>query len=69
MAKKDWPSSSRFLGLEERLKRHFGGDQSVWCDGDWNSFVRIAVAGLLAPMCKTAVPLSHYTVSVSRIRQ
>lgn len=38
MAKKDWPSSSRFLGLEERLKRHFGGDQSVWCDGDWNGF-------------------------------
>lgn len=50
MAKKDWPSSSRFLGLEERLKRHFGGDQSVWCDGDWDGFVRIALAGLLVSM-------------------
>ena len=28
---------------EEHFKRHFGSDQSVWRDGDWNGFVRIAV--------------------------
>lgn len=38
MAKKDWPSSSRFLGLEERLKRHFGSEQSLRRDGDWDGF-------------------------------
>ena len=27
--------------------RRFGSDQSVWRDGDWNGFVRIALAGLL----------------------
>ena len=32
---------------EEHFKRHFGSDQSVWRDGDWNGFVRIALAGLL----------------------
>ena len=36
------------FGLERgRLQRHFGSDQSVWCDGDWNGFVRIALAVLL----------------------
>ena len=33
---------------EEHFKRHFGSDQSVWRDGDWNGFVRIALAGILA---------------------
>ena len=33
-----------------QLKRHFGSDQSVWRDGDWNGFVRIALAGLLVSM-------------------
>ncbi len=28
-------------------KRHFGSDQLVWRDGDWNGFVRIALAELL----------------------
>ena len=32
------------------FKRHFGSDQSVWRDGDWNGFVRTAVAGLLVEM-------------------
>ena len=32
------------------LQRHFGSDQSVWRDGDWNGFVRIALAGLLAKL-------------------
>ena len=31
-----------------QFQRHFGSDQSVWRDGDWNGFVRIALAGLLA---------------------
>ena len=30
-----------------QLQWRFGSDQSVWRDGDWNGFVRIAVAGLL----------------------
>ena len=25
-----------------QLQRHFGSDQSVWHDGDWNGFVRVA---------------------------
>ena len=36
------------------LYRHFGSDQSVWRDGDWNGFVRIALAGLLAPLIELA---------------
>ena len=39
---------------EEHFKRHFGSDQSVWRDGDWNGFVRIALAGLLAPFVELA---------------
>ena len=31
-----------------RSQRHFGGNQAVRRDGDWNGFVRIAVAGILA---------------------
>ena len=30
-----------------QFQRHFGSDQSVWRDGDWNGFVRIALAVLL----------------------
>ena len=37
-----------------QLQRHFGNDQSVWRDGDWNGFVRIALAGLLAPLIELA---------------
>ena len=37
-----------------QLKRHFGSDQSVWRDDDWNGFVRIALAGLLAPLMVVA---------------
>ena len=33
-----------------RLQRYFGSDQSVWRDGDWNGFVGIALAGLLASL-------------------
>ena len=34
------------LGLERgEFQRHFGSDQSVCRDGDWNGFVRIALAG------------------------
>ena len=33
-----------------RFRRHFGSDQSVWRDGDWNGFVRIALAELRAPL-------------------
>ena len=29
-------------------------DQSVWRGGDWNGFVRIALAGLLAPLIELA---------------
>ena len=25
---------------EGQLQRHFGGDQSVWRDGDWNGRIR-----------------------------
>ena len=32
-------------------KWRFGSDQSVWRDGDWNGFGRIALAGLLISMC------------------
>ena len=35
------------LSREGQLQRHFGSDQSVWRDGDWHGFVRIALAGLL----------------------
>ena len=31
------------MGRRGRLQRHFGSDKSVWRDGDWNGFVRIAV--------------------------
>ena len=31
-----------------RSQRHFGGNQAVRRDGDWNGFVRIAVAGILS---------------------
>ena len=33
-----------FKGMSQR---HFGSDQSVWRDGDWNGFVRIALARFL----------------------
>ena len=29
----------------------------MWRDGDWNGFVGIAVAGLLAQVCETVAPL------------
>ena len=38
----------------EQLKRHFGSDYSAWRGGDWNGFVRIALAGLLAPLIELA---------------
>ena len=39
------------FGLERcQFQRHFGSDQSVWRGGDWNGFVRIALARLLAPL-------------------
>ena len=41
-----------------QLQRHFGSDQSVWRDGDWNGFVRIALAGLLAPLIELAQSVS-----------
>ena len=37
-----------------QLQRHFGSDQSVWRDGDWNGFVRIALAGLLVTLIELA---------------
>ena len=37
-----------------QLKRHFGSDRSVWRGGNWNGFVRIALAGLLDSMCESA---------------
>ena len=42
------------MSEEEHFKWHFGSDQSVWRDGDWNGFVRIALAGLLAPPIELA---------------
>ena len=39
---------------EGQLQRHFGSDQSVWRGGDWNGFVRIVLAGLLAPHIELA---------------
>ena len=43
------------FGLERgQFQRHFGSDQSVWRDGDWNGFVRIALAGLLASLIELA---------------
>ena len=39
--------SGLFLPGQVRGERHFGSDQSVWRDGDWNGFVRIALAELL----------------------
>ena len=44
----------RSLGAKGQPQRHFGSDQSVWRDGDWNGFVRIALAGLLAPLIELA---------------
>ena len=44
----------RFTAEEPR--RHFGSDQSVWRDGDWNGFVRIALAGLL-DLIKSRFPI------------
>ena len=43
-----------------QLQRHFGSDQSVWRDGDGNGFVRIALAGLLASMCRLHVRNERY---------
>ena len=37
-----------------QFQRHFGSDLSVWRDGDRNGFVRIALAGLLAPLIELA---------------
>ena len=49
------------FGFErEQLKRHFGSDQSVWRDGDWNGFVRVVLAGLLASMCRLHVRNERY---------
>ena len=48
------------MTLKDRLKRHFGSDQSVWRDGDWNGFVRIALAGLLAPPIELARGVGHH---------
>ena len=42
-----------------QLQRHFGSDQSVWRDGDWNGFVRIALAGFLAPFIELARSVGH----------
>ena len=47
-------------------KRYFGSDQSVWRDGDWNGFVRIAVAGLLAPLIELARGVGHAVPKCSR---
>ena len=41
-----------------QFQRHFGSDQSVWCDGDWNGFVRIALAGHLDMRLSSARTLS-----------
>ena len=51
----------RHLAGERQLQRQFGSDQSVWRGGDWNGFVRIAVAGFR--------PLPYRTLSFSRSRQ
>ena len=45
---------------EGPFQRHFGSDQSVWRDGDWNDFVRIALAGLLAPLVELARGVGHH---------
>ena len=43
------------FGLERGdCQRHFGSDRSVWRGGNWNGFVRIALAGLLDSMCESA---------------
>ena len=42
-----------------QFQRHFGSDQSVWRDGDWNGFVRIALAVLLAPLIELARGVGH----------
>ena len=58
--------SNRGIWLGEgQLQRHFGSDQSVWRDGDWNGFVRIALAGLLAPLIELARGVGHYAPSVA----
>ena len=54
------------FGLEGQLKRHFGSDQSVWRDGDWNGFVRIALAVLLAPLIELAQSVGHLVPKRSR---
>ena len=42
-----------------QFKRRFGSDQSVWRDGDWNGFVRIALAVLLASLIELAQGVGH----------
>ena len=42
-----------------QLQWHFGSDQSVWRDGDWNGFVRIALAVLFAPLIELARGVGH----------
>ena len=55
-----WDILQYVSGFERReLKRHFGSDQSVWRDGDWNGFVRIALAGLLASLIELAQSVGH----------
>ena len=43
-----------------QFQLHFGNNQSVWRDGDWNGFVRIALAGLLAPLIELARGVGHH---------
>ena len=50
----------RLILGEGQLQRHFGSDQSVWRDGDWNGFVRIALTGLLAPLVELAQSVGHH---------
>ena len=55
---------SRFLGLAKgQRQRHFGSDQSVWREGDWSGFVRIAVAGLfvLCEICAGGSEICYNT--------